>query len=115
MVEAQTAAITACNPGAKCCDVYNTAMEVLREGGYRRPSPSRIGHGLGLSYCELPVILPDEKSVLMPGMVLNIEPGLYFPGKYCFRHCDTIVVTEGGHEVIESYPRDLESLTILKK
>ena len=30
----------------------------------------------------------------------------------CFRHSDTVVVTPDGIDILTSYPRDIESLTI---
>ena len=47
-----------------------------------------------------------------PGMVFTVEPGLYVPGSGGFRHSDTVLVTEGGIEMMTYYPRDLESLMI---
>jgi Xaa-Pro dipeptidase len=45
-------------------------------------------------------------------MVFTIEPGLYSSDVGGFRHSDTVVVTEDGIDVLTSYPRDIESLTI---
>jgi Xaa-Pro aminopeptidase len=44
--------------------------------------------------------------------VFTVEPGLYDDEIGGFRHSDTVVVTEGGIDVLTDYPRDLESLTI---
>ena len=51
-------------------------------------------------------------SKIEEGQVFTIEPGLYSPEVGGFRHSDTVAVTPDGIEVLTSYPRDLESLTI---
>jgi Xaa-Pro aminopeptidase len=53
-----------------------------------------------------------DTTVLRPGMVLTVEPGLYAPQLGGFRHSDTVVITEDGLEILTYYPRDLESLTL---
>ena len=45
-------------------------------------------------------------------MVFTIEPGVYASEVGGFRHSDTVVVTPDGIDILTSYPRDLESLTI---
>jgi Xaa-Pro aminopeptidase len=49
------------------------------------------GHGVGLEIHELPGVSPDEKDVFTEGMVLTIEPGIYYNG-FGTRSEDTIVV-----------------------
>jgi Xaa-Pro dipeptidase len=53
-----------------------------------------------------------DRTVIRPGMVFTVEPGLYVPDLGGFRHSDTVAVTEDEVEVLTYYPRDLESLTI---
>ena len=45
-------------------------------------------------------------------MVFTIEPGLYSEQIGGFRHSDTVAVTEDGIDILTSYPRDIESLTL---
>ena len=45
-------------------------------------------------------------------VVFTIEPGLYSSTVGGFRHSDTVVVTPEGIDVLTSYPKDIESLTI---
>jgi Xaa-Pro aminopeptidase len=45
-------------------------------------------------------------------MVFTVEPGVYDERIGGLRHSDTVVVTDGGIELLTDYPRDLESLTI---
>jgi Xaa-Pro aminopeptidase len=57
-----------------------------------------LGHGVGLDIHEFPSINADANKNLFPteGMVVTLEPGLYFPKKYGFRIEDTVLVTKFG-------------------
>jgi Xaa-Pro aminopeptidase len=70
------------------------------------------GHGIGLRYHEGPFLDSHDHTLIVPGMVLTVEPGLYVSGLGGFRHSDTVVITDDGMELITYYPRDLESLTL---
>jgi len=70
------------------------------------------GHAFGLEGHEHPFLDLDDHSVIVPGMVFSIEPGLYVPDLAGFRHSDTVVVTATGNERLSLYPRDLASLTV---
>ena len=67
-----------------------------------------IGHGIGLDIHELPFSRPPE-AVLRPGVIVTIEPGLYYPdqGMGC-RLEDTVCVhPDGSIELMAEYPLDL--------
>jgi Xaa-Pro aminopeptidase len=70
------------------------------------------GHTIGLRYHEGPFLDSGDHTLLQPGMVFTVEPGLYVPGIGGFRHSDTVAITEDGIEVMTYYPRALESLTL---
>ena len=71
-----------------------------------------VGHAIGLRYHEGPFLDLGDPTIIQPGMVFTVEPGLYSKGVGGFRHSDTVVVTENGLESLTYYPRDLESLTL---
>jgi len=113
MVEAQKAALETFGPDKKCSEVDKAAMRVIRKAGYGELLRHHTGHGLGLDGHEPPWLDVGDNTVMKPGMVFSCEPGIYEPGFAGFRHSDTVVITEGGAEVITYYPRDIDSLTIL--
>ena len=45
-------------------------------------------------------------------MVISIEPGIYLKDIGGFRHSDTVLVTEGGYELLTHYPTEMKSLVI---
>jgi Xaa-Pro aminopeptidase len=70
------------------------------------------GHAIGLRYHESPFLDLGDQTVMLPGMVFTVEPGLYAAELGGFRHSDTVLITDQGIEILTYYPRDLESLTI---
>jgi Xaa-Pro aminopeptidase len=50
--------------------------------------------------------------VLEPGMVFNIEPAIYIDGFGGIRHCDMVLVTDDGPELLTPFQLTIDSLTI---
>jgi len=98
--DAQQSAIDAVRPGVSVGDVDSAARKVLREAGLGRYFTHSTGHGVGLEIHEAPRVAAGQEQVLKPGMVITIEPGVYFPGKWGVRIEDMVAVTEDGGEVL---------------
>jgi Xaa-Pro aminopeptidase len=111
-VGSQQAAFAAIRPGATCADVDSAVMRYLEDHDLLRYWRQHTGHGIGLRNHEAPFLDVGDHTVLEPGMVFTIEPGVYDATIGGFRHSDTIVVTEDGMDVLTDYPSDIESLTI---
>jgi Xaa-Pro dipeptidase len=111
-VAAQEAAFAAIRPGATCGDVDGAVMRYFERHDLLPYWRQHTGHGIGLRNHEAPFLDVGDHTVLEPGMVFTIEPGLYDSALGGFRHSDTVVVTEDGYETLTDYPRDLESLTL---
>lgn len=69
-----------------------------------------LGHGVGLNIHERPWsrLTSDPDNILKPGVVITIEPGLYYPDKGMgFRIEDSYWVRPDGKiEVLAEYPYD---------
>jgi Xaa-Pro aminopeptidase len=98
--EAQEAAIAAVRPGISVGAVDAAARKVLRKAGLGRYFTHSTGHGVGLEIHEAPRVAAGQKEILKPGMVITIEPGVYFPSKWGVRIEDMVAVNEGGCEVL---------------
>jgi Xaa-Pro aminopeptidase len=98
--ESQQAAIDAVRPGIPVGAVDQAARKVLRKAGLGRYFTHSTGHGVGLEIHEAPRVADGQREILQPGMVITIEPGVYFPGKWGVRIEDMVSVTAGGCEVL---------------
>ena len=128
VASAQRAAIERCVPGSTWDDVQDAAHAVLADGlvalgvlegpaarvleqGLQKPyTLHRVSHWLGLDVHDAGASHPGGKPrVLAPGMVLTVEPGLYFRAGAAapdrlrnvgVRIEDDVLVTENGPRVL---------------
>jgi Xaa-Pro aminopeptidase len=112
MVAVQNIAFDAIRPGARCCDVDQTVRAYYEIHDLMLYWKHHSGHAIGLRYHEGPFLDLGDQTLIQPGMVFTVEPGLYSPELGGFRHSDTVVVVQDGIEILTYYPRDLPSLTI---
>ena len=102
---------TAC-PGNTTSDVWEAMWKILEKGGALGNNTGRLGHGLGMELTEWPSIRSEDNTLLEPGMILTLEPGMTFsPGKQMV-HEENIVITEDGARML-SY-RAPEEIPIIK-
>ncbi len=112
MLAIQNLAFDAIRPGRKCADVDRIVLHYYEEHQLMEYRYHHVGHSIGIRYHESPYFDIGDDTIIEPGMVFTVEPGLYIPEIGGFRHSDTIAVTDTGIELLTYYPRDLESLTI---
>jgi Xaa-Pro aminopeptidase len=109
VLRAQAAAIKAARPGARWHDVDGASRRVIENAGYGDAYIHGVGHQLGL---EVHDASPD--GPLKPGMVITIEPGVYFPDRNVgIRIEDDVLITSAGNTnltaAIPKKPEDVES------
>ncbi len=130
VLAAQLAAIDAVRPGNHWAQPHDAAVEVLTEGlaalgilkgkpktlikekAYSRYFMHKTGHWLGMDVHDVgDYKVGEEWRLLEPGMVMTVEPGLYFPPQKGLarkwwnigvRIEDDVLVTKAGHEVLSS-------------
>jgi Xaa-Pro aminopeptidase len=91
----------AMGPGVEVNTLDAIARRVIDEGGFGPWTYTYfVGHGIGMSPWELPLVDPETTTALEPGMVIDIEPGIHKPGVGGVRLEDTILITETGCEVL---------------
>ena len=112
MVSAQDVALNTIRPGIKCSDVDKAVREFFEKNGLMGYWRHHTGHALGIRVHEAPFFDIGDDTVIEPGMVFSVEPGIYIPDFAGFRHSDTVLITEDGLEILTYYPRDIKSLTI---
>ncbi len=110
VLEAQETAVAAVIPGASCGDVDEAARAVLRRTDMAEAFSHSTGHGVGLEIHEPPRIGAAQTARLLPGMVVTIEPGVYWAGKFGIRIEDMVAVTRTGGQVLTPAPKALIEL-----
>ena len=139
VLAAQTAAIAQVKPGKHWNDPHEAAIAVITDGlielgilrgtrkklineeAFTRYYMHRTGHWLGMDVHDVGEYkLDGEWRTLEPGMILTIEPGLYFqPARGLakkwwnigIRIEDDVLVTRTGHDVLSKHiPKDLAEI-----
>jgi len=101
LIEATQAGFDAARPGATAADLFH-AMDKIVTGGKGGSDAGRLGHGLGMQLTEWPSLIPADHTVLVPGMVLTLEPGISLSPGQDLVHEENIVVTETGAEFLST-------------
>lgn len=94
--------ISLIRPGAVAKEIDQKMRQFIANAGYP-VYPHHTGHGVGVSGHEAPRIVPYNTEVLQEGMVIMLEPGVYFPGQTGIRLEDAILVTSSGGEVLTQH------------
>ncbi len=97
---AQEAAIAIIKPGVLCSDVYMAAYNVFEEEGVEKDFTHGLGHGVGLETHEAPSLNPNCHTKLESGMVVTVEPGLYYPSWGGVRREFMILVEDEGCRIL---------------
>lgn len=118
----QTAAIDTIAPGVSTAELIHAVEKVFKEEG----SPieiEMIGHGMGLTGHEPPMLTAREPTVLEEGMVLAVEIWKYDVAGFAygdsvqstknlgpFGNEDLVVVTKNGCKRLPAFRKDILSL-----
>ncbi len=98
----QQTIISLIRPGALISDIDKAARKLLGKHGLGKHFTHATGHGIGLEVHEKPYINARNHRPLEAGMVITIEPGIYFPGKFGIRLEDMVAVTKKGANVLSN-------------
>ena len=112
MLALQDLAIDLCRAGEPCSTVDKAVRAYFERNDLMDNWRHHTGHNIGIRYHEGPFLDIGDDTVMKPGMLFTVEPGVYVPGLGGFRHSDTILVTEGEPEFLTEYPRALTDLII---
>jgi Xaa-Pro dipeptidase len=84
-------------PGVPGRDVHARMSEALASTFPGSEAfPHHGGHGIGLGPCDSPHLIPADETALEAGMILAVEPGAYFKGRYGIRLENEYFITPEG-------------------
>lgn len=112
LYQATEAGLQAAQPGAKCSDIYASMWGVISANSDADSGVGRLGHGFGMQLTEPPSHTHFDHTVLAPGMVITLEPGMSIaPGKMMV-HEENIVMRSDGPELLtRRAPAELPIIT----
>ncbi|MBW1956646.1 MAG: aminopeptidase P family protein [Deltaproteobacteria bacterium] len=106
--DAQKKAIEAIHAGASTREVDRVARSLIHRRGFKGRFGHGLGHGVGLAIHEAPRLGPAAKDTLIaPGMVFTVEPGIYIPEWGGIRLENMVFVKKGGAEVLNRLPIEI--------
>jgi Xaa-Pro aminopeptidase len=99
-------AIAFAREGASFPELDRLIRARIADGGYPGQPSHAICHGVGARAHEPPFAHQAGTGTVRKGMVLAIEPGIYWPGGGGLRLEDNFLITDEGNEKLCSYPDD---------
>jgi Xaa-Pro aminopeptidase len=105
-------ALAMIKPGVTGEEIFRATVETVRQAGIPHYRRQHVGHGIGVGLAgyDPPLLAPGDKTVLEPGMVLEVEPPYYELGLGGLQVEDTVLVTDGGCRLLTTLSRRLEVL-----
>ncbi|MCD6728087.1 MAG: Xaa-Pro peptidase family protein [Solirubrobacteraceae bacterium] len=100
------AAIGHLRPGADMAELDRLIRSAIADAGYPGQPSHPVAHGVGARAHEPPWPHQAGSGTIEAGMVLAIEPGVYWPGGGGLRIEDNFLVTAAGAEQLCRYPDD---------
>jgi Xaa-Pro aminopeptidase len=115
VLDGQRLGLSMLRDGAKTRPIHQAILDLFEKRGFPTGKMKGrmqgffhgTGHGLGLDIHEPPRIALND-LVLQKGMVVTVEPGLYYLDGGGMRIEDTVMVTKRGHESLTRFPKFLE-------
>ena len=93
--------------GMQAARVDAVARDYIIRMGYGDVFGHGLGHGVGLSIHEAPTLNGTSETMLLSGMVVTVEPGIYVKGSFGVRIEDLCVIKDGGYTDLTTAPREL--------
>lgn len=98
--------VEAIKPGRTMAEVASACDRAMEERGLTFALGARYGHGMGLQVTEPPHVARYDETVIVPGMVLTMEPGTWSKeGRFHIE--ENVVVTDTGVRWLSQAPREL--------
>lgn len=110
VLSAQTAALSELTAGVPANVVDSVARNMIKDAGYGKYFGHGLGHSVGLKVHEKPSLSPKCDDILLPNMLMTVEPGIYVEGFGGVRIEDLVVIKENGYQNLVTSPKELIEL-----
>ncbi len=97
---AQEEAMKTIKAGITCAEAYHAANNYFKKYNVEKYFTHSLGHGIGLDTHEAPRLSPNSDMPLEAGMLVSVEPGLYYEDWGGIRWEYIVLVTEEGCEIL---------------
>ena len=97
-------AIDHCRPGAGLAELDRVIRDGIAEAGYAGQPSHPVAHGVGARAHEPPYAHQAGSGTIEEGMVLAVEPGVYWEGGGGLRLEDNFLITAAGAEKLSPFP-----------
>lgn len=102
-------AVAYAHEGASLPELDRQIRERIAQAGYEGQPSHPVCHAVGARAHEPPFAHQAGEGMILEGMVLAIEPGIYWPGGGGLRLEDNFLVTPTGNEKLCRFPDDFRS------
>ncbi|OEH94478.1 M24 family metallopeptidase [Bacillus solimangrovi] len=110
VLQAQLRGVNHTKAGMTGIEADALTRDYIKEKGYGQYFGHSTGHGIGLDVHEAPSLSFKSNTVLEPGMVVTVEPGIYISGLGGVRIEDDIVITDSGNKILSKSSKELITL-----
>ena len=114
LLEGFSAGADLLRPGVALSEVHQAALNAIRAAGFPGYTRGHFGHGLGAGTGseEWPFISADADTVFEPGMVMAFECPWYINGLGGMIVENQLLITECGHEMMNTLPLALAEVDV---
>lgn len=107
VLEAQLQCEAELKAGVKGKEIHQISVDIISSAGYGAYYGHGLGHSLGLKIHEEPRLNAVSETVMQAGVLMTVEPGIYVPDLGGVRIEDTVLIKEGGIEILTASPKNL--------
>ena len=107
VLDAQKMSQDAVAAGKKGSEIDAIARDYIYANGYKGRFGHSLGHSLGIDIHESPRFSQTYDDVVVANQVMTVEPGIYLPGVGGVRIENTVIVRDGGCDVLTLPSREL--------
>ena len=106
VLKAQLSALREIAPNKVCKEIDKIARDIINKD-YDGCFGHGLGHSVGLEIHENPALNTRDETLLKPGIIMTVEPGIYIPDKFGVRIEDMVLITDTSYENITKSPKEL--------